>query len=509
MSTLHVHDFWLDEFHSLINSAAHRGAFRALPEDEFLRDVPRYTDLGSESSVASVWRGMRCDTHPPTFFVLLYGWRRLFGTGEVAVRLPAAIFSVLSILPIAVILRRCGHAAAGLAAALLLGFAHSHIAMGQQARPYSLAMLLVGVGYWLLIVMEQRWSVFTTPRRAGCIVAYALVLCLAVLTHYFSGLVLLGQVPYALLRFRGSLLRWWAGGLTAAVLLFAALWLPSLLAQVDFIAAQEFVFTTTEQHVWHTLLRAADLPVRLLLRYPQYDWSTVSAASVALVGMLGLGAAFMALWRARCRAAVIFAFWYVTPCLGLIGIDLLSGAQLLVHLRYPSLLGPAIAALLVLAVGQLRRPLVLLAAVAAAVGVAVTLRLPATQNPQGRAAAQVLAEHIRPGDLLVFDTIGWLRGWARDEFVQVSYYLPPDRHTILLLNAPPRPETIRHLRDFERVFVISPRMGELPNPSPDTHRPYRSWGYFRDIGFVHWLQRRGTEPAADAGFRVQDSEFRM
>ena len=90
-------------------------------------------------------------------------------------------------------------------------------------------------GWWLLIVMQVRWLGLTSRQRIGVVAAYGATLLLAMLTHYFAGLALLGQAAYVGLRFRGKLLRWWLGGTLTAAALFCVIWLPSLLAQLDFI----------------------------------------------------------------------------------------------------------------------------------------------------------------------------------------------------------------------------------------------------------------------------------
>jgi len=149
-STLGDEDLWLDEMHSLLDSAGHRAEFEALPAGQVLHYVPRHTDLNEVSSVAKVWHDMRSDSHPPLFFLILHSWRRLFGDGDLVVRLPAALFSVLAILPVAFILREYNKRWTALATASVLAIAYAHIQMGQQARPYSLALLIVGVGFWVL-----------------------------------------------------------------------------------------------------------------------------------------------------------------------------------------------------------------------------------------------------------------------------------------------------------------------------------------------------------------------
>ena len=500
ITTLGREDYWLDELHALLNSAAHRGAFEALPCGQILHDLPRYTDLDA-SSFGGVWHDLRHDSHPPVYFLLLHGWRRLFGDREMWVRLPSVVFSVLSLIPVAFILREYGRPRAGLAAALLLSLAYAHVLMGQQARPYSLAMLLVGVGYALLVMLEQRGATLTRLHKTLCWSAYAATVTLAMLTHYFAGLALLGQVAYAFLRLRRGLRRGWAISLALAALAGALLWLPGFRAQWGFISGQEWVADTAGGHVWRTVIRALDLPVRLLLARPLPDWSSVRIVFPALLGLVLLIAALWLVRRSRCRAATVFLCWYLVPCIVLAALDLATGKQLLTHLRYSSVATPGLVGLLVLAASSLRRPLPLVLAGVAAVAIALTLKLPAPRNPHARVAAQLLQTELRPADLLVFDAQGWIPYWARRDFVQVTYYMRDLNCDVLMLNAPPPPETAARLPAYERIVVVSPRIDALPNPSPQTHRPTARSDYMRDIGWVYLFTHSTGTTSAPSGVR--------
>ncbi len=114
-------DYWLDELHSLMNSGGRYAASYALPHGEILYDLERPTDLAAGAGVADVWRTTQRDAHPPLYFVLLHGWRRLFGSEPFAVRSLSVIFSVLSLVPLALMFRFHRQSRAGLIAALLRG----------------------------------------------------------------------------------------------------------------------------------------------------------------------------------------------------------------------------------------------------------------------------------------------------------------------------------------------------------------------------------------------------
>ncbi len=497
-STLGDEDLWLDEMHSLLNSAGHRAEFEALPTGRVLHDVPRHTDLSEVSSVAKVWHDMRSDSHPPLFFVILHSWRKLCGDGDLVVRLPAALFSVLAILPVALILREYDKPWTALVAASLLAIAYTHIQMGQQARPYSLVSLLVGVGFWLLVVMERRWTKFDHWQRVFWLLAYTLTACLALLTHYFAGLALLGQAVFAVLRCSRTQRYWLAGSVAIAMAVTMIVWLPGFLAQSDFILQQNWVRDSSENRIWHTVARTADLPVRLLFHHSTHDWSARRVWLQVLPGLVIVVGALAVIRRCRCREATVFLLWYFVPIAALAFVDLLTGRQLLAHLRYPSVATPGLVGLVVVGAARLRRPLPVVLSVLLAAVVASTLTLPATQNPQARQAATMLRVLVEVDDLLVFDTVDRLPYEAKRLFVLVWHYLHPPYPDVLILEEPPTLATREVIRAYDRVFVVSPRIEAIENHSFETHVPVDYWGYIQGIGWV-CLFTRSSEGQTEAG----------
>lgn len=497
-STLGDEDLWLDEMHSLLNSAGHRAEFEALPAGQILHDVPRHTDLSEDSSVAKVWHDVRSDSHPPLFFVILHGWRMLCGDGDLVVRLPAALFSILAILPVALILREYDKRWTALVAASVLAIAYAHIQMGQQARPYSLVLSLVGVGFWLLVVMERRWTKFDHKQRVLWLSAYAVTTCLALLTHYFAGLALLGQAVFAALRFSRTQRYWLGGCVVLAMAVSMIVWLPGFLAQSNFIAQQNWVRDSSENPIWHAVARAADLPVRLLFHHPRQDWTARRVWLQVLPGLVIVVGAVVVVWRCRCREATVFLVWYFVPIAALASVDLLTGRQLLAHLRYPSVATPGLVGLIVIAAARLRRPLPVVLAALFAVVVASTLTLPATRNPQARQTATMLHVLVEADDLLVFDAIDRLPFEAKRLLVLVWHYLKPPYPDVLILEEPPTLATREAVRAYDRVFVVSPRIEAIENHTFKTHVPVDYWGHIRGIGWV-CLFTRSSESQTEAG----------
>jgi hypothetical protein len=125
------------------------------------------------------------DRHPPLHYLLLWGAVRLFGDGELAVRLPsilagAALVPALFLCGRELFDRRTGLVAAGLAAIAPLAIWYA-----QEARMYSLFMLFAALALWAQIM------VFRDGRRRYWI-AYAGFTIALLYTHYF------GLIPIAI-----------------------------------------------------------------------------------------------------------------------------------------------------------------------------------------------------------------------------------------------------------------------------------------------------------------------
>lgn len=123
---------------------------------------------------------------PPLLHVLMHGWMKLFGVSEFAVRLPAAVFGILAVwvtylLGVALFGRR-----EGFVAALLMALSGFQIAYSQEARVYSL-LLLMGLTSSLFFVKLLR--------EGGLIhqVAYVLATGILYWTHLHAVFVVAAQ----------------------------------------------------------------------------------------------------------------------------------------------------------------------------------------------------------------------------------------------------------------------------------------------------------------------------
>ncbi len=119
------------------------------------------------------------------FFLLMRGWLHL-GQSEAWVRLPAALCGIASIPLIYFVARKLVGVGAALASAAILAFSPTHVYYSQEARSYTMTILLVLVSSWFFARAvedgrERDWLLWT------------LFGVLAVYSHYFGALVLVAQ----------------------------------------------------------------------------------------------------------------------------------------------------------------------------------------------------------------------------------------------------------------------------------------------------------------------------
>jgi mannosyltransferase len=134
---------------------------------------------------------------PPLYYLLAWGWAKLFGTGEFALRSLSALAGTATI-PVAyafvatILARRVALAVAVLAAVNPMLIWYS-----QEARSYSLLVLLSALSLLLFARLLEK-----VERRT--LILWALVSALALGTHYFAAFLLVPQAVWLLTRTRRS-----------------------------------------------------------------------------------------------------------------------------------------------------------------------------------------------------------------------------------------------------------------------------------------------------------------
>ncbi|MGB7160406.1 MAG: glycosyltransferase family 39 protein, partial [Tepidisphaeraceae bacterium] len=129
---------------------------------------------------------------PPLHYLILWVWVRVFGHADWSVRLPSALAGTAAVWVLYLLTRRLFGAGAALAAALLLAVAPFQVDYSQEARSYSLLLLLslLSCDLFVRILREPK------PRGEA---AYVLVSAAALYSHLYAVFTFIAQaIAYAL-----------------------------------------------------------------------------------------------------------------------------------------------------------------------------------------------------------------------------------------------------------------------------------------------------------------------
>jgi mannosyltransferase len=136
------------------------------------------------------------ESTPPLYYILAWGWAKVFGTGEVGLRSLSALAGV-AVIPVTYLCGcELGSRRAGLFAAALAALNPFLIWYSQEARAYMLFTLLSGLS---VLFFARAW------RRGGAtrdLVWWAVVSSLALLTHFFAGFLVATEAVWLLLALR-------------------------------------------------------------------------------------------------------------------------------------------------------------------------------------------------------------------------------------------------------------------------------------------------------------------
>jgi hypothetical protein len=112
--------------------------------------------INHHGGLGEVFRRALTDTHPPFYYFILYGWTRLAGLSETALRLPSAVFSVAAIGIFATGARRVMSPTATTFACAVAATSSFWFMQSQNARSYALCMALVAALLTATISFRKR-----------------------------------------------------------------------------------------------------------------------------------------------------------------------------------------------------------------------------------------------------------------------------------------------------------------------------------------------------------------
>jgi mannosyltransferase len=149
-------------------------------------------DFSNRETLSQLIGGVRGDEYPPLYFLILRFAQWIFGDAEWALRLPSAFAGWLCILAIYLLGKRLYSEREGIIAALFLAVLWAPIYYSQEARSYSMLILLsiLTSYFWWGVMLGLRYRRELPVRDAALYVVCA-VLCAYL--HYFGLLLVLLQ----------------------------------------------------------------------------------------------------------------------------------------------------------------------------------------------------------------------------------------------------------------------------------------------------------------------------
>ncbi|NER78388.1 MAG: hypothetical protein F6K42_02195 [Leptolyngbya sp. SIO1D8] len=264
--------------------------------------------------------------HPPLYYLLAWGWVKLFGTSIAGFRSLSVTFSLLTLPALAYFARELfGHHPAVIIAPLLFACSPVQVLYAQEAREYSL---------WVFLSVLASWALLRAVRlgKRSAWGLYALALALLFYTSVLSALVAIAHGCYGLCILARR--RWLVlgGAFLVALLLFLP-WLSVIAFQI---------------HRWHTVTAwtLSKVPRIILMKLWGLHFSalfvdpnlsldhlyTYLVPPLVLI-CIGIGL-YGCLKRFPSRTSFLLLSLVIVPTLALIGGDLFRGSRLSTETRY-------------------------------------------------------------------------------------------------------------------------------------------------------------------------------
>lgn len=284
------------------------------------------------------------NVHLPFYFFLMHYWTAVFGTSEGTLRLPSVLCSVLAIFFLFLLGRELSDAWLGLTAALLMGLLPEQVYYAQQARMYTLLVLLAVASTYMLALARKRET-----AHAPHLVLYALLSGAGLYTHYEYVFFLAAQTLFVWYDapLGRAHARAWLLTQTAVALAFAP-WLLVALSQRR--ASAEVIAWVQGDLSGAALGAAAADKLTRLVAAPEIPFGWLSV--VLAYALLALGA-----WSVRVHrpALLLLCSWLALPLAGMLLLDQILHAHAINIMRYWLLVSPAIYLFMAAGVMQLKR----------------------------------------------------------------------------------------------------------------------------------------------------------
>lgn len=287
--------------------------------NELAGDEP-FTVYWAQRPLSELFGMLRTENNPPLYFLIMHGWSLLVPLDPGWLRIPSAIFSILTVWPLFLLGNRLGGWAVGLTAALLFSFSQHSYAFAHEVRAYSLFVLACTWAVWQLLRLASDLHRHPSQRSAS-IVWLVFANVLATWAHYFGWLMVGLEL---VLVFGVPILRGVRMKMLVAAALTAVCSFPLLGILFSRAGASLGHGTWVDVPGW-------DEPYNMVMR-----WSNAPVVAVLLLTLIALALA-LARGRMRQMHVAIPLLWCGLPLIGMFLISLLFPIYLDRYLLFASI----------------------------------------------------------------------------------------------------------------------------------------------------------------------------
>ena len=146
-------------------------------------------------NLAEITHYTALDVHPPLYYWLLKGWTSLFGTSAVAFRSMSVVFGVITLILLFFLVKKLFNRKTAALSVFLVAISPLFVRFGIEARMYTVVTTIV------LAATLMLWRSLKTHKLRDYII-YGILVCLGMLTHYFTAVIWLSHWVYRLIYLR-------------------------------------------------------------------------------------------------------------------------------------------------------------------------------------------------------------------------------------------------------------------------------------------------------------------
>ncbi|MGH2925406.1 MAG: glycosyltransferase family 39 protein [Solirubrobacterales bacterium] len=152
----------------------------------------------THGSLGAMFHGVHAvEGSPPLYFIVLWGWQKVVGGGDIAVRSFSALIGTATVPVVYAAARELASRRAAVVAAALAATSPLLIWYSQEVRPYPLLVFWAALSFMFFVYALKRHE----PRW---LVAWALACAAMLATHYFAVALIVPEAAWLVFRFRAA-----------------------------------------------------------------------------------------------------------------------------------------------------------------------------------------------------------------------------------------------------------------------------------------------------------------